>query len=140
MNNISFIISAIIVLLAGVIAYLLFVNPVIDPGAVTGALQTPVTSGENPQPGSSVHDLPVEPAAARAREQLADALGLEEKSIVIVRIENTTWSDGCLGLGAADEFCTQALVDGFRVEMLASGETYFYRTDTAGAVIRPEPQ
>ncbi len=100
--------------------------------------QMPVTSGENPQPGSSVHDLPVEPAAAKARKELALKLGVSEKSIVIMMIENKMWNDGCLGLGAPEESCLQALSEGFRVELLAHGKTYFYHTDKTGATIRSE--
>lgn len=37
------------------------------PNSSAEVSQMPVTSGENPEPGSSVHDLPVEPAAAKAR-------------------------------------------------------------------------
>jgi len=95
-------------------------------------------SGENAQPGSSVHDLPVEPAAALARKDLAAKLGAEERSIVIMLVEEKTWSDGCLGLGGGSEFCTMVLIDGFRVEMEAKGKTYVYRTDKTGASVRAE--
>ncbi|HYF10146.1 MAG TPA: hypothetical protein VD967_00895 [Candidatus Paceibacterota bacterium] len=91
-------------------------------------------SGEN---GGGVHDLPVEPAAAAARADLAARLGIDQKSIVIMKVEERTWSDGCLGLGG-DQICTQALVDGFRVEMEAGGKTYVYRTDRTGAAVRAE--
>lgn len=97
-----------------------------------------INSGENAEPGSSVHDLPVEPAAAAARKDLATKLGVEERSIVIMQIEEKTWSDGCLGLGGGGEFCTMALVEGFRVEMQAKGTTYVYRTDKTGASVRAE--
>ena len=95
-------------------------------------------SGENPEPGSLVHDLPVEPAAAAARADLAAKLGVEERSIVIMLVEEKTWSDGCLGLGGPAESCLMALVDGFRVEMEAKGKTYVYRTDKTGTSVRAE--
>ena len=97
-----------------------------------------VNSGENAQPGSMVHDLPVEPAAAIARTDLAKQLGVEEKSIVIMLIEDKEWSDGCLGLGGPAESCLMALVPGFRVEMQAKGQTYVYRTDKTGVSVRME--
>lgn len=100
--------------------------------------QGPVTSGENPQPGSQVHDLPVEPAAAVARKDLATKLSVNEKSIVILQITEMEWTDGCLGLGGPAESCLQALVPGFKVKMLAQGETYIYRTDKTGATIKEE--
>ena len=100
--------------------------------------QSPITSGENPAPGSAVHDLPVEPAAAAARKDLATKLSVDEKSIVIMQITETTWNDGCLGLGGIAESCLQALVPGFKVEMLAKEKTYFYRTDKTGENVRED--
>lgn len=102
--------------------------------------QEPITSGENPQPGSAVHDLPVEPAATLARKDLASRLSVGEKSIVIIQITEATWNDGCLGLGGPAESCLQALVPGFKIEMLAKGKTYFYRTDKTGSMVRVETQ
>lgn len=107
-----------------------------DTSVVTSQMPV-VTSGEDPQPGS-IHDLPVEPAAASARKNLAAKLGIAEKSIVIMLIEDATWHDGCLGLGGPAESCLQATVPGFRVEMLANGKIYIYRTNKTGSVVRAE--
>lgn len=96
-----------------------------------------VNSGENPEEGG-IHNLPVEPAAAIARKDLAVKLSVDEKSIVIMQITPMEWNDGCLGLGKANESCLQALVPGFKVELLAKGKTYIYRTDKTGTSIRAE--
>ncbi len=101
--------------------------------------ETGTNSGEGAEPGSGgVHGLPVEPAAAEARKDLAAKLGVAVNSIVILKVEEKTWSDGCLGLGGPAESCLMALVDGFRVEMVAKGKTYVYRTDKTGASVRSE--
>lgn len=120
----------------GGVAYWALQDPAGENAIVTN--QMPITSGENPEPGSTVHDLPVEPAAAEARKDLAAKLKIDARSIVIMQITDTEWSDGCLGLGGPAESCLQALVPGFRVEMLAAGETYFYRTDKTGSSVRAE--
>lgn len=134
MNKNIIIVLAFVILVGG--AYWLMSDK--REGQDTVVNQMPVvTSGENPQPGG-IHDLAVEPAASVARIDLASKLSVDEKSIVIMQITNTTWNDGCLGLGKANESCLQALVPGFRVEMLAKGKTYFYRTDIAGEVFRAE--
>jgi len=133
--NKNILIVVVVLVIAGA-GYLVFTNKA--PVSETVINQIPLNSGENPQPGSSVHDLPVEPAAAVARKDLAQKLALDEKSIVIMLIEEKTWSDGCLGLGGPAESCLAALVDGFRVEMAAKGKTYIYRTDKTGAAIRAE--
>lgn len=100
--------------------------------------QMPVNSGENAAPGSAVHDLPVEPAAAVVRTDLSKKLAVEEKSIVIMLVEDKEWSDGCLGLGGPAESCLMALVPGFRIELQTKGQTYVYRTDKTGSSVRME--
>lgn len=127
------------VLVVGSGAYWVMANNMSNTNTPTETNQMPiVTSGENPQPGSSVHDLPIEPAAAVARKDLAIKLSVDEKSIVILQISETTWNDGCLGLGGPAESCLQALVPGFKVEMLAKGKSYIYRTDKTGLSVRAE--
>lgn len=79
-----------------------------------------------------------EPAASAARKDLAAKLGVAESSIVIMEVEAKTWSDGCLGLGGPAESCLAALVEGFKVELAARGESYTYRTDKTGASLRME--
>lgn len=97
-----------------------------------------LNSGENPMPGSQVHDLPAEPAAVLARADLAKNLGVDEKSIVIMLVEEKEWSDGCLGLGGPAESCLAAITPGFRVELVSKGQTYVYRTDKTGGSLRIE--
>ena len=94
-------------------------------------------SGEN-APEGSIHNLPAEPAAVAARKDLAAKLHVSEGSIVIMLVEEKTWSDGCLGLGGPAESCIAALTDGFRVELVSEGKTYVYRTDKTGASVRAE--
>src|SRR3989344_8846714 len=72
-----------------------------------------VTSSDNLQSGSLNDDLPIEPAALVVRKDLAIRLGVEEKKIVILEVEDRTWSNGCLGLEQRCEVCTEALVSGF---------------------------
>ena len=131
------IVLGVLVLLIGISAYAVSRNASREAPIVTNPMT--VTSGENPQPGG-VHGLPVEPAAAIARKDLATKLSLDEKSIVIMQITDTEWTDGCLGLGGPAESCLQALVPGFKVEMLAAGKTYIYRTDKTGTSVRAEVQ
>jgi hypothetical protein len=151
MNKTTFLVLVAVILLAGAGYYLWYSDASQPSSTTTDGTQTPspsddadtssqmpVNSGENPEPGSTVHDLPVEPAAAAARKDLAARLNVDEKSIVIMLVEEKTWSDGCLGLAGAEEFCTQGLVNGFRVEMEYRGKTYVYRTDKTGASVRTE--
>jgi hypothetical protein len=129
------ILSLIAIAAVGGLGYWLYITPAPqNPTQYMGS----TNSGENPQPGSQVHGLEPEPAAAKARTDLAAKLKVEEGSIVIMKVEEKTWSDGCLGLGGPAESCLMALVDGFRVELQAKGKTYVYRTDATGASLRLE--
>lgn len=115
--------------------------PAVEPVATdtTNQAQVPVTSADGAEPGSGgIHGMEPEPAAAAARRDLAGKLSVAESSIVIMEVEAKSWSDGCLGLGGPAESCMQALVDGFKVELVARGESYTYRTDKTGASLRME--
>ncbi len=59
-------------------------------------------------------------------------------SLQIQQTEAKTWSDGCLGLAKPDEFCTQALVEGWRILVTDGQTTWVYRTDGRGQNIRRE--
>lgn len=54
--------------------------------------------------------------------------GLPRSSFDIVEAERQTWPDGCLGLAKPDEFCTQALVSGWRVVVTDGRREWIYRT------------
>jgi hypothetical protein len=43
-----------------------------------------------------------------------------------------------LGLARPDEICTQALVEGWRLVMGYQRQTWTYRTDARGLILRPE--
>lgn len=58
----------------------------------------------------------------------------------IIKYSRETWSDGCLGLSKPDEFCTQALVEGWRVFVSDGCQTWIYRTDESGRNLRLEAQ
>ena len=75
-------------------------------------------------------------AAAAAQAALAEKLGTSAASIDIQKIQPGLWPDSCLGLGAANESCAQVVTSGYLVTLLAAGQSYAYRTDLAGKVVR----
>lgn len=131
-NMLIGVVAVLVVLVAGFYA--------IGRSSMSGEYVAPSQNGEvtnqMPATGTDGNALPVEPAAARARTDLAAKLGIDEKSIVILMIEDKEWTDGCLGLGGPAESCLQALVPGFRVELQAEGKVYVYRTDKTGESLR----
>lgn len=58
----------------------------------------------------------------------------------IMQAQQQTWSNGCLDLAGADEFCTQALVPGWRVIVGAVDQTLVYHTNQTGSAIRLNEQ
>lgn len=95
-----------------------------------------------PQDGlilSAPIDTSLPPAVALARLSLVGRLGMTDaKSIAILTADETDWSDGCLGLTAPNEFCTQVITPGYRVVMQTGEHTYIYRTNETGSSIRFE--
>jgi hypothetical protein len=107
--------------------------------AVLGACASTV---EPPTPTPEVFNpLPPEQRAFEAvREDLARQLGLDPLAIRLVETVPVDWPDACLGLPAAGESCAQVLSPGFRVVVEAGGESYEYRTDRDGSIVRSSGQ
>jgi hypothetical protein len=74
----------------------------------------------------------------RVRQDVIQRTGLSPQHVRISRYERHTWPDGCLGLAGPNEFCTQALVSGWRVQVSDGSRCWIYRTDLSGQNIRLE--
>ena len=81
----------------------------------------PVVTGEVPS------DL-LESILADATSRVATA-----SSIIVVRAQSVTWSDGSLGCPEPGMSYTQALVDGYWVVLDADGQMMDYRASASGA-------
>jgi len=129
-------------ILIGVILITLIVSGFIlwskwrDQGADNLDRSRTVTSGDQPLPGSQVRDLPIEPAAARARKDLAGRLKVDEKNISVVEVKAVSWPDACLSLPDEGEMCAQVITPGFWVVLSYEGDEYFYRTNKDGSALR----
>lgn len=78
-------------------------------------------------PGS-VRDASLQ-AAAREGQVPPDSLQIKD-------FQAEVWPDGCLGLSAADEVCTQARVSGWQVSVSDGQQSWLYRTNANGRLIR----
>lgn len=76
----------------------------------------------------------------RVRRTIAREFGVPAASLRVVSATEETWRDGCLGLGGAAELCTMALVPGWRVTVTNGTQTWVYRTNATGQVMRQERQ
>lgn len=115
----------------------------------TPAETTPPAATETAGPSETPPSEPTAtpdpgPATDAAVEALATWLGpvADPAAIEVTAIEAVTWPDGCLGLDRAGLMCTDALVEGFRVELTLGDGTYEVRTDLTGdlAVWAPTTQ
>ena len=70
--------------------------------------------------------------------KIGEQTSIPSDNLQVQETEAHTWSDGCLGLAKPDEFCSQALVEGWRVTVSDGQTTWVYRTDATGKNIRQE--
>lgn len=98
----------------------------VDPGEYK--VFNPTTPAGIPLPPDSVSDRVLASAAAD--------LGLPQAELGTLRVTKETWSDGCLGIGLANEGCLQSLVEGWQLEVVHEGQSWFYRTDVTGETVR----
>ncbi len=123
------------VLVAGLVAYSAWQLA----GAGPGLSGQPGPNSAEGAPEGSIHNLPVPPAVAAVRAQVAAEKGMADNQVLIETAFEKEWSDSCLGLGGPAESCLQVITSGWEVVATAKGETRTYRTNADGSVIRTEP-
>ncbi|MFE4105735.1 hypothetical protein [Almyronema epifaneia] len=98
--------------------------------ATPPAVQPDMTPTSTSPPDALINQV-LETTAAASNVPLAE--------LSVVRYSRETWPDGCLGLAEPDELCTQALVEGWLIQVSPDRETdktWTYRTDLSGDRIR----
>jgi hypothetical protein len=113
-------------------AGLVFASEALD-SSFTPIASTTVISQSNHQSDRLPRRL-----ANQVRWDLARRLGVSRRQLSIVGYSWQQWSDGCLELAAPDEFCTQAIVPGWRIELTDGEQTWVYHTDATGQIIRSQ--
>lgn len=56
----------------------------------------------------------------------------------VANAQPQTWPDRCLGLPRPTELCAPALTEGWRIEVTNGQQTWIYRSDATGQVVRRE--
>ncbi len=106
---------------------------------LTGCVVPPTHEGEPDHPIMAAPmppEMVPEQVSDRVLAQASQELQLPINELSILRVNQETWLDGCLGLGRPDEGCLQALVPGWQLEVFHQNQSDFYRTDNDGNVIR----
>ncbi|BBD64408.1 hypothetical protein NIES4072_19290 [Nostoc commune NIES-4072] len=88
---------------------------------------TPSNNRSNKLP-ASVKNAVLQAASKRLQQPISQ--------LRIIEFQQQTWKDGCLELANADEFCTQALVPGWRVVVGINEQTLVYHTNQTGSALR----
>ena len=70
-----------------------------------------------------------EDAIAKARQDLAKRLGVNEKEVKEGGVEDVEFPDTSLGAGTDDEMSGQMLTKGWRIRLHANNRSYEYRAD-----------
>lgn len=65
----------------------------------------------------------------RARRDLAQRLGVSESQIAVNSVEQNEFPDAALGAPIEDEMSAQVVTSGWRVRLIANGQTYEYRAN-----------
>ena len=76
------------------------------------------------------------PAAAAARADLAARFERDLADVRVVSATRQQWPDSCLGAAEEDEVCAQVITPGYEVLLLLDDNSYTFRTDEDGTVVR----
>jgi hypothetical protein len=93
------------------------------------------TASEVIKENIKTNSLPSRVASAVLRD-LSDREQISNRKLEIIDYTQRTWRDGCMNLPNPDEFCTQALVPGWRVVLSNGSQTWIYHTDNNGRSVR----
>jgi hypothetical protein len=81
-----------------------------------------------------------EAVAAAVRQDLSRQTGIAVSKLKVTQSSPQSWPNTCLGLAKADEICGQAIVEGWRVVVSDGRQSWVYRTNFRGNVLRLEPK
>lgn len=87
---------------------------------------------------NSPEDTPSSTVINAVKQDISNRFNINKNEIQVKETIKKNWNDGCLGLGKPDEFCTQAIVEGWQITLKNNNKTWVYRTNNNGSVIRLE--
>ncbi|MGL5058331.1 MAG: hypothetical protein ACRC62_00010 [Microcoleus sp.] len=85
------------------------------------------------------NQLPAAVAAA-VRQDVSRQTGIAPGKLKVTESSSQSWPNSCLGLAKADEICGQVIVEGWRVVVSDGRQSWVYRTNAKGTVLRLEPK
>ncbi len=76
--------------------------------------------------------------AATVIQELSRQTGMAADKLKVTESSRQSWPNTCLGIVKADEICGQMIVEGWRVVISDGRQTWVYRTNARGNVLRLE--
>ncbi|MBE9161153.1 MULTISPECIES: hypothetical protein [Microcoleaceae] len=104
--------------------------------ALNSLISSPDNLAENARPNPP-KQLPAT-VAAEVRQDLSRQTGIAADKLKVTESKLQSWPNTCLGLAKADEICGQMIVEGWRVVVSDGRQTWVYRTNARGNVLRLE--
>ena len=83
------------------------------------------------------NQLPASVAAA-VLQDLSRQTGIAADKLKVTESSRQSWPNTCLGIAKSDEICGQMIVEGWRVVVSDGRQTWVYRTNARGNVLRVE--
>lgn len=99
---------------------------------------SPINSIETPSSKQSRPTRLPSKVLNAVRRDLSRRTQMPRGQLRAIEFSQETWPDSCLGLSEPDEGCADVLVEGWRVVMSDGRQTWVYRTDSEGEVVRLE--
>jgi hypothetical protein len=104
-------------------------------GAIGSSMNIPVQSQTTPS-ADQARTLPQASVIRAIREAVKQQFGIQNVNVVSFSEQN--WPDGCLGLPRGKEGCTTAIVPGWRIIVSDRMQSWSYRSDRTGNILRLE--
>jgi hypothetical protein len=74
-------------------------------------------------------------AVTKARQYLAQELGMNLSEIKLQNAKSVDWPDSCLGAAKVGQVCAQVITPGYQIVFEAGGKQYEIHTDMEGGVV-----
>lgn len=103
----------------------------------TNSTGSQVRAEDSASQSPSDSNLPLSVSRA-VLEEASKQSRMSVSGLRIVKAEQREWSNGCLGLPEPGRACTQAIVSGWLVTVEGGRETYIYRTNASGSLVKLE--
>ncbi len=97
--------------------------------------ETPPPTEAAPTPTPTHIAVDLSPAERAAIQALSDKYGIPVEQIRLLKTEAVTWPSGCLGVVLPGVMCTQAQVEGFKIELEADGRQFEFHTNQDGTSV-----